>query len=78
MRDTTTRGLTFTRPLPQGSAAPTWDAFWTDEYGWLVPTDKPMYQRIDTNYTEQVQHVFEFMFEYLNAHGVLVEIGGTR
>jgi len=36
MRDTTTRGLTFTRPIPQGTAPPEPGAFWTDEYGWLV------------------------------------------
>ncbi len=37
MRDTTTDGLMFVRPIPQGSAPPDPKAFWTDEYGWLVP-----------------------------------------
>ena len=37
MRDSTTDGLMFVRPIPQGSAPPGLGAFWTDEYGWLVP-----------------------------------------
>lgn len=44
-RDTTTKGLTFSRPLPQGSAPPGKGAFWTDEYGWLIPTDRGDVQR---------------------------------
>ncbi len=59
LRDTTTKGLMFVRPIPQGSAPPDPKAFWTDEYGWLVPdttiqtiTDAPKceHDRIDPHY----------------------------
>lgn len=50
--DSSTRGLMFARPIPQGTAPPEKGAFWTDEYGWLVPT-KPCEHG---NYTRHIPH----------------------
>lgn len=39
MQDTTTENMTFRRSLPQATAPPAPNAFWTAEYGWLVPNE---------------------------------------
>ena len=67
MRDSTTDGLMFVRPIPQGSAPPDLGAFWTDEYGWLVPDTRVQdLAKVWGAYTEVIKDGQKGVLEWLD------------